>query len=113
MLARILFVLDEFAPQKLPEVVTDTLQFWNPINHVTGKVKAIQIIHHGHIKGSSCSALFFVTVNVKVVVTMSPIAQSMNEPWISVIGEDHGLICGEDGIEFGIREPVGMFTARL
>ena len=50
---------------------------------------------------------------MEIVVTMSAIAQPMDEPWISVIGEDHRLICGEDGIEFGIRKTVGMFTARL
>src|SRR6266496_4340604 len=84
VLACILFVLHQFASQELSKVGTYALQLWNPIHHVSRKVKAIQVIHDGHVERSGCSTLFFVAVHMEVVVTMSAIAQPMDEPWISV-----------------------------
>ena len=91
----------------------DAPQLWDPVHYITGKVKAIQIIHHGHIKGSCGSALFFIAAHMEIVVTMAAIAQPVNEPRISVIGEDYRFVGSEHGIKFGIGESVGMFTLRL
>src|SRR4029077_15050547 len=89
------------------------MQFCYPFHDIAGKVKAIQVIHDGHVERSGGSALFFIAAHMEIVVTMSAIAQPMNEPWISVIGEDYRFVASEHGIKFGVRESVGMFTARL
>src|SRR5438132_14210051 len=113
VLARVMFVVHQLVSQELLEVGTDALQFRNAVHGITCQVKAIQVIHDGHIERSGGSALFFIAAHMEIVVTMSAIAQSMNEPWITVIGEDHRFVGSEHGIKFGIRESVGMFGARL
>src|SRR6266550_448877 len=113
VLARVTFVLRQFVPQELLEVGTDALQFRNAVHDITCQVKAIEVIHDSHVERSGGSALFFITAHMEIVVTMSAIAQPMNEPWITVIGEDHRFVGSEHGIKFGIRESVGMFAARL
>src|SRR6266403_4734910 len=113
VLARIMLVLHELVSQELLEVGTDALQFRNAVHDITCQVKAIQIVHDGHIERSCGSAFFFITAHMEIVVTMSAIAQPMNEPRITVIGEDHGFVGSEHGIKFGIRKSVGMFAVWL
>src|SRR6266403_998366 len=113
VLARVMFVLHQFVSQDLLEVGTDALQFRNAVHYITCQVKAIQVIHDGHIERSGGSALFFIAAHMEIVLTMSAIAQPMNEPRMTVIGEDHRFVGSEHGIKFGIRESVGMFAVWL
>src|SRR5438445_5189610 len=113
VLARIMFVLRQFVSQEFLKVGTNALQFRHPMRDRTGKMKTIQSIHDSHVERGGCSALFLVAVHVEIVVTMSAIAQPMDEPGISVIGEDHWFIGGEHGIKFGIGNSVRMLTERL
>src|SRR5882672_4074786 len=76
-------------------------------------MKAIQVIHDGHVERSGGSSLFFIATYVEIVVTMPAIAQPMNEKWVSVIGEDYRFVGSEHGIKFGIGESVRMFAGRL
>src|SRR5437016_13389195 len=95
------------------EVGADGVQLRNAVHRVTSEVKPIQIIHHGHVKRSGGSALLFIAANMEIAVTMATIAQPMNKPWVSVIGENHGFVGSEDGIEFAIGKTVRMFARRL
>src|SRR5260370_29100093 len=92
VLARVMFVLHQLVSQELLEVGTDTLQFRNAVHGITCQVKAIQVIHDGHIERSGGSALFFIAAHMEIVVTMSAIAQPMKELRITVIGEDHRYV---------------------
>src|SRR5437870_3777137 len=111
--ARVLLVLHQFVAQELLEVGADGVQLRNAVHRVAGEVKAIQVIHHGHVKRSGGSALFFISAHMEIVVTMTAIAQPMNEPWVPVISENHGFVGSEDGIEFAIGKTVRMFARRL
>src|SRR5690349_18711066 len=50
---------------------------------------------------------------MKVVMTMTSISESVNQPWISVIRENDWFIRREHGIEFAVGQAMGMFSRRL
>src|SRR5438093_7272378 len=92
---------------------TNRVEFRDPVHRVSGEVEAIQLVHHGHIKRSRRGSLFFISADVEVVMAVTAIAQSVNQPWVAVISEDHWFIRREDGIKFAIRKTVRMLTLRL
>src|ERR1700738_4203319 len=91
----------------------DALQARNAVDHIAGKMKAIQIVETGHIKRSSCGSFFLVSADVEIVVIGAAIREAVNEPGIAVIGKDDRLVGCEDGVELRVREAVGMFGGRL
>src|SRR5207253_8481912 len=103
----------EMVTQELMEVGADGVQLRNAVHRVAGEVKAIQVIHHSHVKRSGGSALLFIAAHMEIVVPMETIAQPMNKPWVTVIGDNHGFVGSEDGIEFAIGKTVWMFALRL
>ncbi len=87
----------------------DALQARDAVDHVACKVKSVQIVEDRHIEGSGGCSFLFVSANVKVVVIRAPISQAVNQPRISVVGEDNRLVRGEDRVELTVGEAVGMF----
>lgn len=77
-------------------------QPWDAVDGRNGQVEAIKPVEHAHIEGRGCGAFFLVAVDVEVLVIRPAINQSVNQPWVAVIGEDHGGIGGEEGIEVAI-----------
>ena len=58
-------------------------------------------------------AFFFVAAHVDVTVIGASIGQSVDQPRITVKGEDYRFVFGEKVVEVGIAQPVRMFAARL
>ena len=113
MLANVLFVFDELVAQELFEVCADALQARNAVDDVAGEVKAVEVVEDGHIKGGGGSSFFFVSADVEIVVIGAAIGEAMNEPGVTVVGKDDGLVDREKGIEIAVGEPMGMFGCGL
>src|ERR1051326_6533755 len=108
--AYILFVFDKLIAKQLLKMRVHRPQ---SIDGIAGQMKAIQLIKDGHVKRSSSGSLFAITVYVKIVVVGTFISEAMNKRRISVIGENHGLVSGEDGIELTVGESVRMLGGSL
>src|ERR1051325_5195185 len=104
--AYILFVFDKLIAKQLLKMHVHRPQSIDAIDRIAGQMKAIQLIKDGHVKRSSSGSLFAITVYVKIVVVGTFISEAMNKSRISVIGENHGLVSGEDGIELTVGESV-------
>src|SRR5713226_5187385 len=102
VLVHILLVLHQLVAQELLEMGAYALQFGHAIHYVAGKMVAIEVIHHRHVERRRGCALFLVSADVQAIVTSTTVSEPMDQPGISVIGEDDRLIGGEHGIEFAI-----------
>ena len=69
-------------------------------------MEAIEIVHHCHVEWRSRRTFFFIATHMHVVVIVAPVRQTMNQPRISVIREDHRLVSREQRIEIVITESV-------
>src|SRR5581483_5862412 len=112
-LANILLMLHEFVAQELLEVRAGPLQARDTIHHVARQVIAVEIVQYRHVKRRGRGSLFLVTADVHVVVIVPAIREPVNQPGITVVGEDDRLIHGEQRIEIVVGKSVRMFRARL
>ncbi len=87
----------------------DALQARHAIDYVAREVKSIQVVKDRHIERSRRRSFLFVSADVEVVVIRAPIGQTVNQPRITVVGEDDRLVGRKDRIELTVGEPVGMF----
>src|SRR5260370_35943692 len=91
----------------------DALQARDAVDHVACKVKSVQIVENSHIERSGRCSFLFVSANVKVVVIRAPISQAVNQPRISVVGEDNRLVRGEERGQLTVGKAGGMLGGGL
>src|SRR5438552_8197612 len=116
VLAGVACVLASAQPRvghQLADVRRARRQAREPIDNVHYEVEAVEIIHHHHIEGSRCRALLDVTADVNVVMVCPAISQAMNEPGVSMEGEDYRPRICKEGIELGVRHPVWVLARRF
>src|SRR5215468_8737243 len=111
--ADVLVVLIELSAEELNGLVAFFFHSRHTANGVDRKLKAVHIVEHHHVKGCGGGALFLVAAHVQVVVILPAIREPVNQPRISVVGEDNRFIGGKDAVEVFISESVGMFACRL
>ena len=71
----------------------------HPIDNVLGQMEPVEIVEHHHIERCRRRSLFLEATNVQIVMVGSTIGQLMNQRGIPVVGEDDGLVLGEQDIE--------------
>ncbi len=84
VLSNIFFVIEQFIAEVLLHVRGAGAQLRNAIDYIAHQVKSIEIIQHDHVERSCRRAFFFVSADVDVVVIVSAIGKSMNQPRIPV-----------------------------
>ena len=73
------------------------------VDGVHHEMEAVQFVHHRHVEGRGDGAFFLVAADVDVVVVGAAVCQPMDQPWVSMEGEDDRLILGEDLVEILCR----------
>src|SRR6202035_1240851 len=81
--------------------------------HVHHQVEAIQIVQHGHVEGGSYCAFFLVAADVDVLVVGAAVGQPVDQPRVSMEGEDDRLLLGDQRIEVCVAQPVWVLGLRL
>ena len=94
MLVDVLLMLDQLVLELLFQVNPLIAGLRQAVDGVHHKMKAVQIVQHGHIEGCGDGALFLVAADVDVVVVGAAINQAMNQPLVGVICKDHRLVPG-------------------
>ena len=92
----VLLVFDQLDMQALLGERGHVAQARHAVEHVHGQVIAVDLIHHGHVKRCGGGAFFLVSAHVQVGVIGTPIGQPVDQPGISVEGEDNRLVGGEE-----------------
>src|SRR5579872_1619161 len=85
----------------------------NALDGVKGKLVAVEIVEHHHVEGRGRRPFLLVAAYMDVVVIVPPVGQPMDNPWISMKREYHGLVAGEDFVEIPVFETVRMLSLRL
>ena len=76
-------------------------------------MEAIQVIEHDHVEGGRRRAFLLVAAHMEVLVVCAAIGQAMDQPRVTVKGEDHRLVLGEEDVEITVGEPVRVLACRL
>ena len=82
------------------------------IHHVLHQMKAVQIVLNAHVEGRGDRAFFLVAPDMEIWIG-PPVGQAMDQPGISVEGEDDVLVFGEKVIVIRFVQPVGVLARRL
>ena len=101
-------VFKEFVAQRLFEISGGRTELRKTINDILCEVEAVHVVEDGHVERRGDGPFLLVAADVKTVVIGAAIRESMNEPRVSVIGEDDWFVLREEGVEIGIGEAVGM-----
>ena len=78
------------------------VQLGHAIDDVSREMKPVKVIHYGHVKWSRGGALFLVPADVQIIVTGAAISEPVNQPGITVIGEDDRFLGAEHRIKIWI-----------
>src|SRR6266516_5317370 len=92
MVGDVLLVFDEFVANGLLGVRSLGTELRNAVDYVGDEMKTVQVVHHHHVERSRGRAFLFVTADVEVLVVGAAIREPMNQPGITVIGEDDRFV---------------------
>src|ERR1017187_1242445 len=55
---------------------------------IESELVAVDVVEYAHVERRGGGAFFLVAAHVNVVVVVTPVSETVNEPWIAVEGED-------------------------
>ena len=85
----------------------------HPVDHVHHQVEPVHVVQHEHVERGRRRSLFQVAPDVQVVVAVTAVGQPVYQRRIAVIGEDHRLVRGEQGVVLRVAHPVRVLCIRL
>jgi len=109
----VLLVLDQLGLELLLEGDAFFSGLGQAIDGVHYEVETVEVIEHGHVEGRGDRAFLLVAANVNVAVIRSAIRQPVDQPRITMEGEDDFLVLGEERIERFVGQAVRMFAGGL
>ena len=107
------FVIQQPVADQLLGVGCAGSQAWYAIDDIARQMKPVEIIHYHHVERSCGRPFLLVPPDMQVFMISSPICETMNQPWISVIGKDDGLVFCEKYIEILITQSMRVLALRL
>lgn len=85
----------------------------NPVDDVDYQPVSVHLVAHQHVEGCRRGALLDVAAYVKLVVAAAAIGQTVNQPRVTVVGEDHRPVGGEDRVVLAVAHAVWVQALRL
>ena len=105
-------MLDELILHLLHEVGAAVAELRQAADRVDDEVKAVDVVQNAHIEGRGDGALLLVAAHMEVAV-VAAVGQLVDERGVAVVGEDDGLILGEQAVVLLVGQAVGMLGVRL
>lgn len=99
--------------ESLLGVAANLLQPGHAIYDVHCQTETISVVIDREFQRSVNVALFLVAADVNVVMIRAPVGEAMDELWIAMEVEHHGLVDSEQRIKVAIRQAMRMFAGRL
>jgi len=65
------------------------------VHDIAREMKTVKVVQDRHVERRCRRALFFVTPDVEAVMILASIGEPMNQPGITMVGEDYRLVGGE------------------
>ena len=87
-----MLVLDELVANGLFGVGSARAKGRHAINDVGDEMKTVQVVHHHHVERRRGRAFFLEAAHMEILVVGAPIREPMNQPRITMIGEDDRFV---------------------
>jgi hypothetical protein len=113
VLVDVVLVLDKLVLELLSHIDALVAGLRQAVDGVYHKVKAIQIVQHGHVEGRCDGPLFLVAPDMDVVVVGAAVGQPVDQRRVGMEGEDDRLVLGEERIEIHVAQPMRVLGLRL
>ena len=101
VVADVLAMLYQLIQHLLDQVCAAIAQLRQTAHRVDDQIKPVNVVEHPHIEGRGDGALLLVAADVEIPVVPA-VGQLVDQGGIPVIGEDNGLILGEQRVIIGI-----------
>ena len=85
----------------------------HPVDDVHHEMETVEVVEHHHVKRRCGRALLLVTTHVNVWMVGAAVGQTVDQPGVPVVGEDHRPLGREQRVELRIWQPVGMLAVGL
>lgn len=92
-------VIEQPVAQQLLHMAGLITQTRYTVNRIGCETTAVKPVEHRHVERGGGGSLLPIAVHMETVVIRALVDQPMDDPWITMKGEDHRLVAGEDGIE--------------
>src|SRR5205807_97175 len=99
MFADVVVMFGQLGLQEFDDRLYRLAKLLRPMHGVDSQLEAVHIIQHHHVEGRGSCAFFFVASHMEIVVVMPPVAQTMNEPRIAMIGKDDRLAGSKNSVK--------------
>ena len=83
------------------------------VNHVLDEMEAVHLVQYNHVERRRRGAFLLVTADVEVLVVRAAVGKAMDEPRVTMEGEDDRFVLREQRVEVVIAQAVRMFARRL
>ena len=94
-----MLVLDQVVAHLPFGVRADALKHGDALDDIHHQMKTVEVVQYNHVEWCRRRSFFLVTAHVYVVMIGSTIGQTMNQPGVTVKGEDDRLVRREKRIE--------------
>ena len=106
-----LFARDPLVDQFIAEATRAGAHAGDAVDGIDGQGEAVGLVADGQLQRRIDVAVLLVAAHVDVVLARPPVGESVDQPRVSVEGEDHRPVRREDGLEIAVRHAVRMFSA--
>src|SRR5579859_1511118 len=113
VVARVLAVAQALVVHPLTDVRGLRPESGHAVDHVHDQVEPVEVVEHDHVEGRGRGALLFVTADMDVVVVSAPVREAVDQPRVTVVGEDHRPVGREQCVELRVGHPVRVLAWRL
>jgi hypothetical protein len=70
---------------------------------MTSQMEAVEVVEHHHVERRRRGAALLEAAHVQLLMVGVPVRQPVDQPRITVVGEDDRLVSGEDRVELPVR----------
>ena len=99
VLPDVMLVLDQVVAHLPFGMCANTLKHGDALDDIHHQMKTVEVVQYNHVEWCRRRSFFLVTAHVYVVMIGSPVSETMNQPWVTVKGEDDRLVSRKERIE--------------
>src|SRR6185312_8832514 len=107
VLANIEPMVRQTVAKALNQMTGERCEPGNAPDHVYREMKSVDFVQYAHIEWRCGRTFLFIATNMQALIHPF-ICESVDQPWIAMIGEDDRLILREQSVKVGICQAVWM-----
>jgi hypothetical protein len=85
-------MIDQLGAEVLLRISGACSQARHAITHIADEMKTVELIQQDHIERRRRGAFLIIAAHMEVVMVRPAIREPMNQPWITMIGENNRFV---------------------